>query len=164
MNSLLMAFAKWLESTSWAVSISGSDWAYPYVQWTHFSGLSLWLGTNLAVDLRLLGVGRKRQSPSELSDALFVWNWIGFGIAVLGGFMLFASSATEYVPNPAFLLKLGVLIPLALVLHIVVQQKARAWSERPVLPPLARLAGLLELLLWLAVVTAAVSIPNYGTR
>jgi hypothetical protein len=164
MNTLLMAFAKWLESTSWAVSISGSDWAYPYVQWTHFSGLSLWLGTNLAVDLRLLGVGRKRQSPSELSDALFVWNWIGFGIAVLGGFMLFASSATEYVPNPAFLLKLGILIPLALVLHIVIQQKARAWSETPDLPSVARLAGLLELLLWVAVVTAAVSIPNYGTH
>lgn len=164
MNSLLMAFAKWLESTSWAVSISGSDWSYPYVQWTHFSGLSLWLGTNLAVDLRLLGVGRKRQSPSDLSDALFVWNWIGFGIAVLGGFMLFASSATEYVPNPAFRLKLGVLIPLALVLHIVVQRKARAWSETPDPPAIARLAGLLELLLWVGVVTAAVSIPNYGTH
>lgn len=164
MNSLLMAFAKWLESTSWAVSISGSDWAYPYVQWTHFAGLSLWMGTNLAVDFRLLGVGRKRQSASQLSDALFVWNWIGFAIALLGGFMLFASAATDYVPNSAFRLKLGILIPLALVLHIVVQRKARAWSETPDTPMIARLAGLIELLLWLAVVIAAVSIPFYDTH
>jgi hypothetical protein len=164
MNSLLMAFAKWLESTSWAVSISGSDWAYPYVQWTHFAGLSLWTGTNLAVDFRLLGVGRKRQSASQLSDALFVWNWIGFAIALLGGFMLFASAATDYVPNSAFRLKLGILIPLALVLHIVVQRKARAWSETPDTPMIARLAGLIELLLWLAVVIAAVSIPFYDTH
>jgi hypothetical protein len=164
MNDLVMAFAKWLQSTHWAVSISGSDWAYPYVQWTHFSGLSLWLGTNLAVDLRLLGVGRKRQSAGQLSDALFAWNWIGFSIAVCGGFMLFACSATNYVPNPAFRIKLGILIPLALILHIVVQRKARAWSEAPNTPMIARLAGLIELLLWLGVVTAAVSIPNYDVR
>jgi len=122
------------------------------------------MGTNLAVDFRLLGVGRKRQSASQLSDALFVWNWIGFAIALLGGFMLFASAATDYVPNPAFRLKLGILIPLALVLHIVVQRKARAWSETPDTPMIARLAGLIELLLWLAVVIAAVSIPFYDTH
>jgi hypothetical protein len=165
MNSLLMAFAKWLQSSHWAVSISRSDWAYPYVQWTHFSGLSLWLGTNLAVDLRLLGVGRKRQSAGQLSDALFAWNWIGFAVAVCGGFMLFACSATNYVPNPAFQLKLGILIPLALILHIVVQRKTRSWSETlDDTPMIARLAGLTELLLWLCVVTAAVSIPNYDVR
>ena len=164
MNSLLMAFAKWLESTSWAVYISGSDWAYPYVQWTHFSGLSLWLATSLVVDLRLLGVGRKRQSAAELSHSMFLWNWIGFAVALTGGFMLFASSATGYVPNPAFLVKLGILIPLALVLHIVIQQKARAWSEPPATPVIARLAGLIELLLWLSVVIAALCIPNYETH
>jgi hypothetical protein len=164
MSSVFMAFAKWIESTRWALAISGSDWAYPFVQWTHFSGLSLWLGTNLAVDFRLLGVGRKNQSAGELSAALFVWNWLGFAIALTGGFMLFASSATQYIPNPAFDLKVGILIPLALILHVVIQLKARAWSATPDPPLFARLAGLLELLLWLGVVTAAVSIPNFDTH
>ncbi len=161
MSSFFMAFAKWVEHTHWAVAISTSDWAYPFVQWTHFSGLSLWLGTNLAMDFRLIGIGRKQQSVGELSSALIVWNWIGFAIALTGGFMLFASSATHYIPNPAFDLKVGVLIPLALILHIAIQVKARTWTSSSNPPAIATLAGLLELLLWLSVVTAAVSIPNF---
>jgi hypothetical protein len=111
--------------------------------------------------LRLLGVGKKRQTASQLADALFVWNWIGFGIAVLGGFLLFSTTATIYVRNPAFRIKLGVLIPLGLLVHIVVQQKARAWGETQDTPPIAKLAGLVELMLWLCVAGAAVLIPYF---
>jgi len=164
MLSFFMAFAKWLQGTWWALDISGSTWAYPFVQMTHFSGLSLWVGTNLALDLRLLGIGKKRQTASQLSDALFAWNWLGFCIAVAGGFMLFASAATKYIPNPAFEIKLGILIPVGIILHIVNQQKARTWGQTSETPMAAKLAGLLELLIWFSVITAAVSIPNYDTH
>jgi hypothetical protein len=156
-----MAFAKWLQDTHWAQWISGSNWVYPFVQLTHFSGLSLWIGTNLALDFRLLGLGKKRQTAAELSNALFAWNWTGFGIAVCGGFMLFASAATKYVINPAFLIKLGILVPCALIVHLINQWKSRVWGVTPQLPGIARFMGLLELLLWLGVVTAAVSIPTF---
>jgi hypothetical protein len=156
-----MAFAKWLQDTHWAQWISSSDWVYPFVQLTHFSGLSLWIGTNLALDFRLLGLGTKRQTAAELSSALFAWNWTGFCIAVCGGFMLFSASATKYVINPAFLIKLGILIPCALIVHIINQQKSRVWGATRQLPGIARFMGLLELLLWLGVVTAAVSIPTF---
>jgi hypothetical protein len=161
MYHLLYSFCEWLQNTQWALYISGSTWIYPYVQMIHFTGLSLWVGTNLALDLSLLGVGRRRQTPGELSDSLFVWNWTGLGVAVTGGFMLFATAATTFVINPAFRLKLGVLIPVALILHIIVQQKARTWGQTMDTPPIAKLAGLTEILLWVGVATAAVSIPIY---
>jgi len=164
MGSFLMSFAKWLENTHWALSITDSDWAYPFVQWTHFSGLSLWLGTNFALDFRLLGLGKKRNTAAELSRALFAWNWTGFGIAICGGFMLFASSATRYVTNPAFLLKLCIFVPVALIVHIVNQHKAKVWGLTPDVPGIAKCAGLFELLLWLCVVTCAVSIPSFDQR
>jgi hypothetical protein len=161
MYHLLESFCRWLQDTSLAQSILGSSWAFPYVQLIHFSGLSLWVGTNALLDLRLLGVGKKRQTASQLADALFVWNWIGFGIAVLGGFLLFSTTATIYIRNPAFRIKLGVLIPLGLLVHIVVQQKARAWGETQDTPPIAKLAGFVELTLWLCVAGAAVLIPYF---
>jgi uncharacterized protein DUF6644 len=164
MLGFFMAFAKWLQSTWWALDISGSTWAYPFVQMTHFAGLSLWVGTNLALDLRLLGIGKKRQTAARLSDSLFAWNWLGFCIAVTGGFMLFASAATKYIPNPAFEIKLGILIPVGIILHIVNQWKARTWGQTSETPAIARLTGLLELLIWFSVITAAVSIPNYDTH
>jgi prolipoprotein diacylglyceryltransferase len=160
MYELLVEFCRWIQSTSWAQSILTSSWAFPYVQLTHFTGLSLWIGTNALLDLRLLGVGKKHQTASQLSDALFVWNWIGFGIAVFGGFLLFSISATIYIRNPAFRIKLGVLIPLALLLHIVVQRKARAWDQEDT-PVAAKLAGLAELTLWFCVASAAVLIPYF---
>jgi hypothetical protein len=161
MYQALVTFGKWLESTWWGTGVRTSLWVYPFIQLIHFSGLSIWLGTNAAVDLRLLEVGKKRQTAAQLSDALFVWNWIGFCIVVLGGFLLFSATATTYLANPAFEVKLGMLVPLALVWHIVVQQKARTWGQVPDTPAIAKLAGLVELLLWISVVTAAVEIPNH---
>src|ERR1700674_1162125 len=161
MYGLLQSFAKWLEGTPWGVGVRTSLWAYPFTQLVHFTGLSIWLGTNIALDLRLLGVGKKRETAAQLREDLFAWNWIGFCVVVLGGFLLFSSTATTYVTNPAFQVKLGMLVPLALVWHIVVQQKARTWGQTTDTPSVAKLAGLVELLLWISVVTAAVEIPNH---
>jgi len=162
MDGSLVEFGNWLQNRSFALGVATSDWAYPFVQATHFTGLSLWIGTTFAVDVSLLGVGNQYQTPAQLSDALFVWNWIGFCIAVLGGFLLFSASAATYVINPAFLIKLGFLIPVALILHIVVQRNVRSWGQTADPPRAARVAGSLELLFWLAVATAAVSIPYFG--
>src|ERR1700704_4388812 len=110
MDGLLVGFGHWLQNRPFALSIAGSDWAYPIVQATHFTGLSLWVGTNVAVDLSLLGVGKKSAASLQLSETLFVWNWIVFGIAITGGFLLFSVSAETYLTNIAFLTKLGALI------------------------------------------------------
>jgi hypothetical protein len=128
------------------------------VQFVHFTGLSLWVCTNLVLDLRLLGIGSKRQSAAQLAEALFLWNWIGFGIAVTGGFLLFSIAAGGYVTNPAFEVKLGILVPVAVSLHIVVQRKVVRWKSESTI---AKAAGLTELLLWLSVIIAAVLIPYF---
>jgi hypothetical protein len=162
MDGSMVMFGHWLQNRPFALAIAGSDWAYPLVQATHFTGLSIWIGTIVAVDLSLLGVGKKSSTSLQLSDALFIWNWIGFGIAVTGGFLLFSISAETYLTNIAFLTKLGLLIPLGLVLHVLIQRKAPTWEKASETPTLARVAGFTELLLWLCVATAAVLIPYVG--
>lgn len=158
----LMPLCVYLQGTSWATAIRTSLWAYPFVQLTHFTGLSLWLGTNIAGDLRLLGVGKKPQTAAHVRDELFVWNWIGFCIVVLGGFLLFSATATSYIRNPAFRTKLFMLVPLALVWHVFVQTKTPEWGQSSETSNAGRLAGLIELILWFCVVMAAVEIPNYN--
>lgn len=156
----LLEFGNWLQNRQFALDIVGSTWAYPYVQALHFSGLSLFVGTNLALDFNLLGLWKGRETSAELCSALIVWNWIGFVIGIAGGFLLFSASAATYVLNPAFLAKLAILIPLGLIVHIVIQRKVLLeWSKLPEMPKIARLAGLFELICWLSVATAAVLIP-----
>jgi hypothetical protein len=161
MESLLMPFCRWLQATPWGRDIRTSLWAYPFIQLIHFSGLSLWLATNVAGDLRLLGYGNKLQTPAEVRDGLFRWNWAGFCIAVFGGFLLFSARATMYIRNPAFRVKLFMIIPVAVLWHIFVQAKSHRWGQTQETPAVAKLAGLIELLLWVAVVAAAVEIPSY---
>ena len=162
MDGSLVNFGQWLQNRPFALAIAGSDWIFPFVQATHFTGLSLWVGTSVVVDLSLLGVGKKSSPSLQLSQSLFIWNWIGFAIAITGGFLLFSISAATYLTNIAFLTKLGVLIPLGLVLHIVIQGKAPTWEKAAELPSIAKIAGLTELLLWLSVATTAVLIPYVG--
>lgn len=162
MDGSLANFGYWLQNKPFALAIAGSEWVYPLVQATHFTGLSLWVGTSVAVDLRLIGVGKKSSPPLHLSDALLIWNWIGFGIAVTGGFLLFSVSAATYLTNIAFLTKLGILIPIGLLLHIVIQRKAPMWEKSQETSYTAKFAGFTELLLWLSVATAAVLIPYVG--
>ena len=131
------------------------------MQLIHFTGLSIWLGTNLALDLRLLGVGRHKATAAQVAQELFVWNWIGFAIVLTGGFMLFSGIATAFIGNIAFQWKLGLFVPLALIWHVVVQSKARDWGQTIEVPGRGKLAGLVEILLWICVVTAAVQIPNH---
>jgi hypothetical protein len=157
----LLPLCRHLQMTSWATAIRTSIWMYPFIQLIHFSGLSLWLGTNVAGDLRLLGAGKKIQTAADVRDELFAWNWLGFCVAIFGGFLLFSARATMYIINPAFRTKLFVLIPTALLWHIVVQAKTREWGKSAETPLVAKLSGLLELLLWISVVTAAVEIPSY---
>jgi hypothetical protein len=156
MNDVVLAGCRWLESTPWGVMVRDSTWMYPVMKWVHFVGLSMWLGTSLTVDLRLIGVGARRQTAAQLSNGLFAWNWIGFFVAFLGGFLLFSVEATTYVSNTGFFLKLAVLTPLALLLHVVVQKNARAWTETEHASAIGKWAGLIEFLLWTSVVTASV--------
>jgi hypothetical protein len=152
----VLAGCRWLEGTPWGVMVRDSTWMYPVMKWVHFVGLSMWLGTSLIVDLRLIGVGERRQTAAELSNGLLAWNWIGFFVAFVGGFLLFSVEATTYVSNTGFRLKLALLTPLALIWHVVVHKKTQAWTQTEHRSAMGRWAGLIECLLWVSVVTASV--------
>jgi hypothetical protein len=156
MYEAVLACCRWLENTSWGVTVRDSSWMSPVILWVHFVGLSMWLATSLTVDLRLMGVGERRLSGAELSNGLFAWNWIGFCVAFLAGFLLFSADATTYVSNTGFRLKLAVVIPLALICHVVVQKKTRTWTQTGQTSTFGKWAGLIEFLLWISVVTTAV--------
>jgi len=160
MHDTLLAFCKWLENTSWALAISGSLWAYPFVQLIHFSGLSLWVGTIAMVDLRFLGLAGRRQTAGELAAQLVPWTWTGLCIAVLGGSLLFSASASALFQNPAFRFKLP-LVLVGIAYHVVIQRRAGKWGQSDVIPLVAKLATAVELGLWMRVVVAAVDIPNH---
>ena len=128
--------------------MNGPEWAFPIVESLHFMGLALSIGTIAIVDLRLLGIGMRRQTASQLAADLDPWTRSGFAVMLITGPLMFSADAVAYHNNPAFQFKMTCLL-LALLFHFTIHRKV---TRSDVSPTAARLAGGLSLALWTAVV------------
>lgn len=132
----------------------GSPVLYPAVEILHIIGFVLLAGSIVALDLRLLGLGRAI-AIQPMAQLLLPLSRVGFVIAVVMGFLLFSADAAHVVRNPAFQAK--VLLIAAALVNVVV---AHAGPWRRMLlwhgdaPGGARLAALASLLLWLGAICA----------
>jgi hypothetical protein len=99
------AFA-WLEQTSLAmwIGLSDSFFAYPLILLVHTIGLTLVVGVNLVVVLRVLGVSP--EMPLDELEKLFPLMWAGLFMNAFTGVLLFIAKASQFVVNPAFYLKM----------------------------------------------------------
>lgn len=134
-----------------AHAINGSSWLYPAANVAHVLGIVLVVGPVLAFDFRLLGLTRAGD-VRDLARVLLPWSVAGLVIAVPAGLVLFASDATSLLSNPAFRLKLVLLLLAganAVTFHASGALHAGALEERPLRP---RLHAALSVLLWIAIV------------
>jgi small-conductance mechanosensitive channel len=154
-------FFQWLEHTSVITTISNSKWMYPAVEVTHFFSLFLLVGTAAVIDLRLLGLAGRRQSASELAEQLFPWSWIGLVLCVLSGFIMFAASATGFVANAQFLIKMVVTV-VAIAFGVIVQRSTPKWDQPTGTPLLAKVTAAISLALWIGAILMAAEIANYS--
>jgi hypothetical protein len=120
----------WLEATSvatWARE-SGSLWSYPTILTLHTVGLSIVVGANAVVDLRLLGFAPRL--PLASLTPLFPLIWWGFVINASSGVILFMADATIKAYQPVFYVKLA-LIALALLDTAAVRRTVFAPDAEP---------------------------------
>jgi hypothetical protein len=143
-----VSFFEWLTTSPWANAMNGPEWAFPVVQSLHFMGFALSIGTIAIVDLRLLGFGMRRQTASELAADLNPWTWLGFGLMLITGPLMFSADAVRYHENPSFQFKM-ICLMAALLFHFTIHRTAMRPQASPVL---AKLAGGVSLALWIAVV------------
>jgi hypothetical protein len=142
------SFYVWLTNSPWAKAMNGPEWAFPIIQSLHFIGFALSIGTIAIVDLRLLGLGMRRQNAAELAADLNPWTWAGLAVMLTTGPLMFSADAVTYHFNPSFRFKM-VCLMLALLFQFTLHRQA----VRSDVPPIAaKLAGAMSLLLWTAVV------------
>jgi len=141
-----------------------SLWVFDITETVHTLGIVLVAGTIMLVDLRLLGMGLRREPVSHVVSRIVPWTLSGFALMFLTGGWLFSAEASKLYHSPAFRIKM-VLLCLAglnaLIFHLTVYRQAAVWDDMPVAPIRARLAGLLSLLLWIGIIAAGRSIA-YG--
>jgi hypothetical protein len=102
-------FFDW-HTTSWlGTTISDSVWLFPFVETIHILAMAIMFGSLLVLNLRLVGMGMKRQSLPSLAKTLMPFvNW-GLVIMLLSGYAMFASGALKYYSNDGFKFKMACL-------------------------------------------------------
>jgi len=126
--------------------------AMQVVEATHVLAAVVVLGTVLIVDLRLLGLADSSRGLTRISRETLPLTWIAFAIAVVTGSLMFTTSAEVYFANPAFRLKAIALLAAGLNMVLFQLVTARGIADTGAPPRSARIAGLLSVLLWTAVV------------
>lgn len=124
---------------------------FPAIQSVHLTGIALLVGTVVLTDLRIFGLALRSHTVPEIRSRLQSWMRAGLVILMVTGPILFASDVPRYTSNPAFILKM-VLLLTALFFHFAVHQ-------RPHQP--GRAAAVTSIALWTAVVLAGRAIADF---
>jgi len=153
----MLPFCKWLEPTSVGAGIRESLWLFPAIETLHLLGMTALVGTAAVFDLRLLGWMLRRERVSELAGRLLPWTWAGFALQMVTGTLLFTSEAVKVYTNPAFRVKMLLIVLAgvhALIFHWGVYRDVASWDDSGVLPVGAKVAGFVSILLWIGIVAA----------
>jgi hypothetical protein len=143
-----------LQATALSQDVRSSS-LYPFVEGTHVLSLALSVGMIIWFDLRLVGLVLRRDSIRTLYASLRPWMFLGFGLMVITGSLLFLSRPADVWATLYFRIKLSLLAACLiniLIFHWFTAHDMSSWdtAERP--PAAARAAGAVSILLWFSVV------------
>ena len=143
----VLGFFQWCEQSGIGAAIRQSSWLFPLIEAIHLLGLGAIGGAVLVVDLRLLGLGLRRQSVAQLARDAQPW-LIGslFLMASTGG-LLFLSEAIKCYYHEAFWFKMASLF-LAIVFTFTIQRKVITASETRLQPVWSKVVALVSVMLW----------------
>ncbi len=140
-------------------AVRESRLVYPIVLSTHLACIAVFGGLILITNLRLLDWTLTDIPASDLIRSLRRCKQAGFVVMATCGILLAASKASEYLPNPFFQLKMGLLTGVAL--HGVYFRRTVYRTAMPIAPTTARAAAVMSLILWLGVVSMGRWIAYY---
>ena len=144
----------WLEATAAATAMRQWLWLYPIVEILHILGFVVLVGSAAMFDLRLLGFSR--QLPvTGMERHLLTWARLSVLVILPTGALMFVAHATEFAGNPAFRLKLLLLVLAAVnaaLFHLRPFRQVAGWDHGARAPLAARVAAGLSLILWTGVI------------
>jgi hypothetical protein len=147
-----------IETSSVGTAIEGSPVGWPIIESFHLFAMVLMVGTITAFDVRLMGLAMRHVPVSRLARRILPWTWGAFGMMVLTGGLLFASEAeTKYCFNPAFQIKLALILLAGVnmsIFHFTVYRGVAKWDQSATTPLGLKVIGTLSVVLWAGVIIA----------
>lgn len=148
------AWLLWLENTAVATAMRQWLWLYPIVEIVHILGFVVLVGAAVLFDLRLLGLAR-HLSVTGLARHHLWWARVALVLIAPSGLLMFAAHAAEMAANPAFQVKLALIVVAgvnAAAFHRGVFRSVESWDREMAAPGGARLAAVVSLVSWTGVI------------
>jgi hypothetical protein len=121
----LLPIFEWHNNCWLGTTISNSIWLFPLVETIHILAMAIMFGGLLVLNLRLLGIGMKRQPLPLLAQTLLPFiNW-GVVIMLLSGYAMFASGPMKYYSNDGFKFKMVALLAVLIFQYTIYKSSVK---------------------------------------
>jgi hypothetical protein len=127
--------------------LNSNEWAFPLTECFHITSFALSIGMIALVDLRLLGLAFKGQTPGQIVKDTGLWTFAGLVIVIISGLLIFSSDPLRYLYNTGFQAKITVLV-LAIIFNYTIHRRVALSNTDGTT---AKMVGALSLLLWVLV-------------
>lgn len=146
----LLPFFQWCEASAVGHAIRTSPWAFAVIESVHLLGLAAIGGAVLLVDLRLLGLGLRRQPVAQVARDAQRWLVGSLVVMLSTGVALFLSESIKCYYSTPFWVKMTSLL-LAIVFTFTVRRKVALADEVRMRPIWRKVVALVSLALWFSV-------------
>ena len=153
----LLQYCQWLQDTQFGTWLRESTAFWPILEGTHLLGMALMMAPVMMYDFRLIGVRWTAEPVSKVKWSFLPVTFFGFVLMVVTGVLLFWSEPVKCYKSVYFRIKVVALILAglnALVFHSTIDRTTAQWDTTTPPPFRARMAGVLSLTLWAAVIFA----------
>lgn len=148
-------YLSYVDGLGFSQFIRENEMAFPWLESVHVLAVAIVIGSIFVVDARLIGFRSYRQNASGVISDLLPYTWVAFILAVLTGSMMFCSDALRYGNSQIFQAKF---VALALaganmaIFHATGFRRIADWDIDLPPPAGARIAGIVSIAVWTAVV------------
>lgn len=127
--------------------LNSNDWAFPVTECFHITSFAVAIGTIALVDLRMLGLAMKHETPGQLVKDTGIWTFAGLIVVIISGLMIFSSDPIRYTYNAGFQFKMVALV-VAILYNYTIHRKVAITNPSP---GICKAVAAISLFLWVLV-------------
>lgn len=151
----LLGFANWLWNTGVSEWMRAHFWFIPTVQTIHILAIAMVFGSVFMINLRILELAGRGRTMTWTAARYLPWVWWGLLVLLISGCLLITAEPPRELVNPAFWIKMMLIIVAVLVsvwFQHTVERNIAWWETSHPKRVAIRIAAVLAICLWGAII------------
>jgi hypothetical protein len=144
----LYPFFQWCDKTFLGHWVSGGTWEFPMLETVHILALAMLYGCVVVISLRLMGILMGGWTVAGITREVTPFLNSSLAVILVTGTLLYLSEAIKTFGNPAFWIKIDLLLA-AILFHFLVVRKVTKSDQ--VSRATGLIVGGISLVLWLGI-------------